>query len=212
MQVIERSILKGTAVMTQEVIDNIHVTNWEDYVEMAAFTARDDYHNVEHYVTGLGTEAGELLDAFKKNRVYKEPLDSINVLEEVGDIVWYASGLFRLWDRSFIPLVHKSNDDDLFSHARQVFIWSGEAVQSFHVYEMLGYDDLLEQEISREKILDATHWIMYHGYEMLNLLNFEVEECHTRNIKKLWTRYQGKFNEKMAKERDLDAERDALEL
>jgi len=42
-----------------------------------------------HASTGLNTEAGEFADAMKKHIFYGTPLDDINLIEELGDILWY---------------------------------------------------------------------------------------------------------------------------
>jgi NTP pyrophosphatase (non-canonical NTP hydrolase) len=42
-------------------------------------------------VIGISTEAGELLDAYKKHIYYKRELDLVNVKEEIGDIMWYIA-------------------------------------------------------------------------------------------------------------------------
>ena len=47
-----------------------------------------------HSAIGLSTEAGELLDALKKNIFYAKPLDLVNVEEEAGDLLWYLAILF----------------------------------------------------------------------------------------------------------------------
>jgi len=46
-----------------------------------------------HMAVGVSGEAGELLDAFKKWVIYGKPLDVENVIEELGDIEFYAQGL-----------------------------------------------------------------------------------------------------------------------
>ena len=46
-----------------------------------------------HMVLGLSGEAGELVDAVKKHAVYGQPLDTANVVEELGDIEFYLAGL-----------------------------------------------------------------------------------------------------------------------
>jgi NTP pyrophosphatase (non-canonical NTP hydrolase) len=46
-----------------------------------------------HMVMGIIGEAGELLDAIKKNAFYQKPLDTENVLEELGDIEFFLEGL-----------------------------------------------------------------------------------------------------------------------
>lgn len=46
---------------------------------------------VLHAALGISTEAGELLDAVKKQIIYGKPLDVVNVAEEVGDLFWYLA-------------------------------------------------------------------------------------------------------------------------
>lgn len=47
----------------------------------------------EDYVRGLISEAGELADLLKRSRRENVPLDRALVLEEWGDILWYACAL-----------------------------------------------------------------------------------------------------------------------
>ena len=54
--------------------------------------ATPQYHLV-HMVMGIAGEAGELLDAIKKNAIYHKPLDLTNVIEELGDLEFYMQGL-----------------------------------------------------------------------------------------------------------------------
>ena len=46
-----------------------------------------------HMVLGLSGEAGELVDAVKKHAVYGQPLDTANIVEELGDMEFYLAGL-----------------------------------------------------------------------------------------------------------------------
>lgn len=46
-----------------------------------------------HMVLGICGEAGELLDAIKKTVIYQKPLDDENVIEELGDLEFFLSGL-----------------------------------------------------------------------------------------------------------------------
>lgn len=47
--------------------------------------------NLLHGAVGVSGEAGELLDAAKKYWAYGKPLDVVNVIEELGDIEFYAA-------------------------------------------------------------------------------------------------------------------------
>jgi NTP pyrophosphatase (non-canonical NTP hydrolase) len=44
-----------------------------------------------HATLGLSTEAGEMLDVLKKHIFYGKPIDEVNLIEEVGDVLWYLS-------------------------------------------------------------------------------------------------------------------------
>ena len=46
-----------------------------------------------HMAVGVSGESGELLDTIKKAVVYNKPLDSENVIEELGDLEFYMEGL-----------------------------------------------------------------------------------------------------------------------
>lgn len=49
-----------------------------------------------HMGVGVAGEAGELLDAIKKNAIYKKPLDRENVIEELGDLEFYMERIRQL--------------------------------------------------------------------------------------------------------------------
>ncbi len=91
-----------------------------------------------HAFLGLASETGELADALKKHIIYGKTLDEINLLEEAGDLEWYAALLLTAVKRT-------------------------------------------------------------------------MEECMEKNIAKLKARYGDKFTAHAALNRDLDAERRALE-
>ena len=44
-----------------------------------------------HASMGLTTEASEFQDALKKHIFYGKPLDTVNLKEEIGDILWYCA-------------------------------------------------------------------------------------------------------------------------
>ena len=49
-----------------------------------------------HMALGLAGEAGEVVDAIKKYSIYCNDLNVANVIEELGDIEFYAEGLRRI--------------------------------------------------------------------------------------------------------------------
>ena len=54
----------------------------------------EDCHRL-HMAIGISGEAGELLDAIKKAAIYRKPLDVHNVKEEIGDVLFYITGLLH---------------------------------------------------------------------------------------------------------------------
>jgi len=75
----------------------------ENYVEAAVNTESCDYDAIskrmvqpiiirlDHAGKGLCTEAGEFQDMLKKHIFYGKPLDFVNLMEEIGDVMWYVA-------------------------------------------------------------------------------------------------------------------------
>jgi len=77
--------------------------NYKNYQEESKRTCpnlndnlREGLSDELHMVMGISTEAGELLDAYKKHFAYGKELDVVNVGEEIADIMWYISNLCRI--------------------------------------------------------------------------------------------------------------------
>lgn len=92
-----------------------------DYIKNAIRTESKDYQftktgnvtpRIEHAVMGIVTEAGELMDAIKKAKIYGKELDKINIVEELGDLMWYFALLSdelkvtfeEIWDKNIRKL------------------------------------------------------------------------------------------------------------
>lgn len=75
---------------------------WSDYQRQALQTAAGSATpDLDHAVLGIAGEAGEIVDALKKHRVYGQPLNTQNVVEELGDLAWYIALACRALDVSF---------------------------------------------------------------------------------------------------------------
>ncbi len=67
---------------------------------------------VEHGVIGLVTESGELMDAVKKAKYYGKEIDTVNIVEEMGDLMWYMAiiadqlgvSFEEIWDKNIRKL------------------------------------------------------------------------------------------------------------
>lgn len=83
----------------------------QQYTDATAVTETIDYDavgqrltkhaRVLHHAMGLVTEAGEIMDALKKAAIYGKELDTVNVLEELGDIQWYVFRLIATLNEDF---------------------------------------------------------------------------------------------------------------
>ena len=82
------------------------------YKTESARTLIDKGHdmNLLHAAMGIGTEAGEVLDAFKRKIFYGRQLDVVNVKEEIGDIMWYVAILLRELDLDFEEILQLNID------------------------------------------------------------------------------------------------------
>jgi NTP pyrophosphatase (non-canonical NTP hydrolase) len=61
----------------------------KDFEKLCRRTLSSDEMVELHCAVGVSTEAGELLDAYKKHVFYGRELDARNVREEIGDMLWY---------------------------------------------------------------------------------------------------------------------------
>jgi len=71
------------------------------------YNTADDFGDLDtlHALVGLTGEIGELADAVKRNQFYGLELDTDNVVEEIGDILYYLSALMLCFDISFDEVV-----------------------------------------------------------------------------------------------------------
>lgn len=78
-------------------------TDVPDYEVIRGRLTSADEHTLKilHAALGVGSEAGEFLDAYKKFLFYGKPLDVVNLREEAGDVLWYLALLLRAIDSDF---------------------------------------------------------------------------------------------------------------
>ena len=91
--------------------------NFKEYQQGAARTFAENPDKLQpnqfselHCVIGISTEAGELLDAYKKHIYYKRELDLVNVKEEIGDIMWYIANFCTVMGIELDELLHANLD------------------------------------------------------------------------------------------------------
>jgi NTP pyrophosphatase (non-canonical NTP hydrolase) len=67
--------------------------DFKEYQQKALRTAKrgEFQFDLSHATYGLAGEAGEFVDAVKKHQIYGQELNKENLLEEIGDLLWYAA-------------------------------------------------------------------------------------------------------------------------
>ena len=63
------------------------------YQQLAMRTAKrvDPAYDLNHAALGLSGEAGEFADCVKRHTIYGKPLDRVNAIEEIGDLLWFCA-------------------------------------------------------------------------------------------------------------------------
>lgn len=67
--------------------------DYENFVRSRVKSMATPIEDRLHAAVGIAGEAGELLDAIKKTWVYNKPLDEGNVIEELGDLMFYIQAM-----------------------------------------------------------------------------------------------------------------------
>lgn len=63
-----------------------------------------------HASMGLVTEAGEFQDMLKKHLYYGRELDTVNLREEIGDLLWYCAIALQALDTDFQSVMQTNID------------------------------------------------------------------------------------------------------
>ena len=171
--------------------------NFTEYSPLALRTAKPLPYakQVTHAFLGLITETGELADTVKRHVIYGQPLNKVNLMEEVGDVFWYlnllahelrgnltADAAAGLEDRpleDLVLLLHKHNNMLL------------EVADAYTGQLLQGAARLLLQ-------------VLVHS-------DHTLPECLEANIEKLAKRYPDKYTDHAALNRDTLAELAVLE-
>lgn len=175
----------------------------KSYVDEARKTMNPDADHIEHCIDGLCTEAGELLNCFKK-KFHGKGVDRVSVLEECGDICWYAGNFFELLHCPLPLPTDVHYDMDPHEVARDIFRVAGLALEETILSET--------DESHVENVVSYVEEIM----EMLCFLIDHFESSWSQvldtNIHKLQkVRYKDGFSRDATEARDLEAERAGLE-
>lgn len=71
------------------------------YLKVQERMSDPKFAQLMHAAMGMVTEAGEFMDALKKHAMYGKPIDDTNLLEEIGDQLWYQALALRVLGSTF---------------------------------------------------------------------------------------------------------------
>ena len=156
------------------------------------------------------TELGELADPPKRELAYGKDIDSVNVLEECGDFLWYyvlyawLSGVsmrqLQRWAWEFE--VTEKNSADLADLSKVTRMLALSAVF------LIAEDHSPLNSIERETVMQGTLWLLLSA---LATQGYSLEQCMEANDAKLEKRTGKRFDAGRVLNRDVSAERQILE-
>lgn len=190
--------------------------NFAEYAPLARRTLKElpFKEHLQHMSLGFCGEMGEMLDATKKHIIYGKPLDTVNIIEEIGDVTWYCVNLCK----------------ELAVDPAQLDTWLVEARNEKIDNEWFELDKVQQLiEINRDLalvadglVLDYKNLSEEHGtgivrallislHTMAETFKIDLYAALDVNIKKLAARYGDKYSDYAALNRNLAVERDVLE-
>ena len=145
------------------------------------------YEGLQHAGFGMMTEVGEILDTYKRHRFYKVPLDKKNLIEEVGDVLWYIAIAYHFLGKEMelpvgVPTEHFTPELDL------ILGRVGQSASHFFTIIMC-YEDSWTEEFIEYDLDKLYKWL---NYLVVSELGSTIQECANANITKLSKRYPDK--------------------
>lgn len=185
--------------------------NFSDYSPLALRTAKPltQEQNLKHAAILMISEAGEIADAIKAFAIYGKPLDNVNLVEEVGDLLWGLN--LYITARELKP----SMVDDLismyetFKPKRITDPWElvDLAILVGVMSSTVGVRAFPDRRFGDEAIDSLCRTLV----RLLDYTGFSLSHALELNLGKLAKRYGDKYSDYLAVNRDTAAERVVLE-
>lgn len=158
-------------------------------------------HNFRHATFGLVTEVGELVDSFKRHYFYGLELDTRNVKEEIGDILWYVALAYHALDESIPNYVEDiSLENSRFHLSSTDALLAGLVRKSSDVFFF--FNALKDKTCVTDDLEDILVYLKLFCEDK----GIDIYECADANVEKLKKRYPEKFTVEDAVNRDVENE------
>ena len=182
---------------------------FNEYVELASRTNKErelnlnnEQSQVLHSLLGLSTELEELRGAL-------DLLDMPNIIEEIGDMLWYVHILYDVYGFSYPEPSHPEVKlSSVLSVSHCVTSLSEFIADMMDLYKRHIF---YNQELDVDELENMVDAVVYY----LEILSYRsagsMSEVMEKNIEKLAARYPEGFSDYHAVNRDLNKEREILE-
>lgn len=160
-----------------------------------------------HGAIGIVTEVTEIYEA-----AAKIPIDVINLVEEVSDILWYCA----IFERELGFCLNENDPDFEEEDCNNLFINMGGilkylTIESGTILDILKKAAFYGKKLDRDSTISHCRKIFLACHTLLDIAGSSIQEARIINISKLRKRYGEKFSEDKAINRDVKAEREILE-
>jgi NTP pyrophosphatase (non-canonical NTP hydrolase) len=81
---------------------------YRDFVSERAKQMATTTEDLLHSAIGISGEGGEILDAVKKEWVYNKPIDTENLEEELGDVLFYVQMFCNILETNMEQLIRQN--------------------------------------------------------------------------------------------------------
>jgi NTP pyrophosphatase (non-canonical NTP hydrolase) len=120
----EENMVRENRMTPEEYIKAVCKTESVDFDAISKRLSNLGLIRLLHAAMGLETEVGEIMDQLKKHIFYGKELDTVNLMEELGDLFWYTGIMAdtldfhyeTIWERNIAKL--KARYGDKFSETR----------------------------------------------------------------------------------------------
>lgn len=205
--------------------------NLKDYTPLAMRTESKNYMRLfrpldvrlNHAALGIASETAKLLDWLAANHAAQQSegaavVDRANLLEELGDILWYAALGSDAIGIELADLVEVGRQQDfnlpwpggsLLDTAQAAIRWLNRAAGE--LADFVKRTIFYGQQIDPAKAGSSLAYVLTAVRHLAEAAGSSIEEVAAINIAKLRRRYPNTFNSNDAVNRDLAAERSVLE-
>jgi len=106
----QKSALRTNGPDRKGVFARVNGHHPKEIVKFNENPQRDKIQDLVHASMGLVTEAGEFQDMLKKHIYYGRELDTVNLKEEIGDLLWYCAIALNALDADFESVMQTNID------------------------------------------------------------------------------------------------------